>query len=61
MLSDIAPDALHGYVRVIWFEGKRSGWACMQGSMNDLIYALLSGDIAAPCVGFITRALSLSA
>jgi hypothetical protein len=49
ILDDLAPTVLHEYVRVIWWEGKRNGWDCIDGGMDDLMQALLSGDIAPQC------------
>jgi hypothetical protein len=45
MLRDLAPAAMRDYVRALWFEGKRSGWPCASGAMDELLAQFLAGAI----------------
>jgi hypothetical protein len=45
MLADLMPTAAQDYVRALWFEGKRSGWPCANGAMEELFSQFLSGSI----------------
>jgi hypothetical protein len=45
MLADLMPTAAQDYLRAIWFEGKRSGWPCANGAMEELFAQFLSGKI----------------
>jgi hypothetical protein len=46
MLADLAPAAARDYVRALWFEGKRSGWPCASGAMEELMAQFLAGRIS---------------
>lgn len=45
ILTDLAPAAARDYVRALWFEGKRSGWPCANGAMEELMRQFLAGSI----------------
>jgi hypothetical protein len=45
LLSDLEPAAARAYLRALWFEGKRSGWPCAKGAMEELFAQFLSGNI----------------
>jgi hypothetical protein len=45
MLAALAPDTARDYLRVLWFEGKRNGWPCAVGPMDQLMTQFLAGQI----------------